>query len=211
MDIKKKGILLAFEGGEGAGKSEQVKKLASFFRKKGKKVVITRAPGGTEIGEQIRQVLLSLKNKRMAFLTEALLFQASRAQVTSEMILPALKKGKVVIADRYRDSSTIYQGVVRQLGIEMIEKLNDISTQKTKPNLTILLDVPPEIGLARRDKAGGKNRIDMEKMDFHRKIRKAYLSWAKKNKKRFVVVDGKKSINEIHQTILNIFEDRKII
>ena len=113
----KKGILLAFEGGEGAGKSEQVKKLAGFFGKKGKKVIITRAPGGTEIGEQIREVLLSPKNKKMAFLTEALLFQASRAQVTSEKILPALKKRKVVIADRYRDSSTIYQGAARRLGI----------------------------------------------------------------------------------------------
>lgn len=207
----KKGILLAFEGGEGAGKSEQVKKLAGFFGKKGKKVIITRAPGGTEIGEQIREVLLSPKNKKMAFLTEALLFQASRAQVTSEKILPALKKRKVVIADRYRDSSTIYQGAARRLGIEMIEKLNDISTQKTKPDLTILLDVPPEIGLARRNKAGGKNRIDMEKMDFHRKIRKAYLSWARKNKKRFVVIDGKKSISEIHQIILNILKNKKII
>ena len=93
----------------------------------------------------------------------------------------------------------------------MIEKLNDISTQKTKPDLTILLDVPPEIGLARRNKAGGKNRIDMEKMDFHRKIRKAYLSWARKNKKRFVVIDGKKSISEIHQIILNILKNKKII
>lgn len=154
----KKGILISFEGGEGSGKSVQVKKLAKYLKSLGRKVVVTREPGGTKISEQIRRVILDKENVKMVFECETLLFQAARAQICQEVILPALKKGAIVICDRFRDSSIIYQGMVRNLGVELIEKLNDISTKKTEPAITFLLDVPIEVGLGREKAA--PNRAD---------------------------------------------------
>ncbi len=211
MTTMKKGILISFEGGEGSGKSVQVKKLAKYLKSLGKKVVVTREPGGTRISEQIRRVVLDKKNVKMAFECEALLFQAARAQIRQEIILPALRKGKIVICDRFRDSSVVYQGMVRDLGIELIEKLNDISTKRTKPVLTFLLDVPVEMGLKRRKESDKRDRLDDGEFSFHQKIRQAYLNWAKKNKDRFVILDGTKDPEEIHQMIVAVLRKRKIL
>ena len=207
----KKGVLISFEGGEGSGKSEQIKRLVKYFQRLGEKFIVTRDPGSTKISEQIRKIILDKKNVKMAYETETLLFQAARAQVCEEIILPALKKGKFVLADRFRDSSVVYQGIVRGLGVKYVELLNDISTKKTLPEITFLLDVPAEVGLRRRNKSDKNDRLDGENLAFHRKIRRAYLNWAKKNKKRFVIIDATKIPQEIHQEILAVLKKRKII
>ncbi|NLJ48020.1 MAG: dTMP kinase [Candidatus Atribacteria bacterium] len=208
---KNQGILISFEGGEGVGKTVQIKQLADVLKTKGYDVVITREPGGTVISEQIREVILSTKNIGMAFTTEVLLFQAARAQIYRELILPSLKAGKVVLCDRTRDSSVVYQGIVRGFGKKLIEQLNDISTKNTYPNLTILLDVPVEIGLSRRHNCEKVNRLDLEQKDFHEKVRKGYLKLAEKNDhKRWLVIDGSKSIEEVHEEILEKIKANKI-
>ena len=206
-----RGILISFEGGEGSGKSVQVKRLAKYLRQQknlpaGRQVVITREPGGTKISEQIREIILDKKNKRMAFETEALLFQAARAQVCEEIILPALMAGKIVIADRFRDSSVVYQGIVRGLGVKYIELLNEISTKKTKPKITFLLDLPAEVGLARRNNTNKNDRLDGENLKFHRRIRQAYLAWAKQNSRRFVVINASQNPTAIHREILEVLK-----
>ncbi len=198
------GIFISFEGGEGGGKTIQAKLLSDIFRAKGKQVLITREPGGTVISEQIREVVLSAKNTGMAFTTEVLLFQAARAQVYRELILPSLEAGKVVICDRTRDSSVVYQGIVRGFGEKMIENLNNISTQNTYPQVTILLDVPVEIGLDRRVKNGKMDRLDMERIDFHQKVRQGYLKLAKRNDhNRWVIVDASVTIEKVHANIVD--------
>lgn len=207
----KRGILISFEGGEGSGKSEQVKRLTKYLRRLGKKVVVTREPGGTKISEQIRKIILDKKNIKMTYETETLLFQAARAQVCAQIVLPALTKEQIVIADRFRDSSTVYQGMIRGLGVEYVELLNNISTKNTFPDITFLLDVPPEVGLSRRNKSDKNDRLDGENLKFHQKIRDAYLDWAKKNKERFVILDAAKKPDIIHQEILSALEKRKII
>lgn len=141
------GHLISFEGGEGAGKTVQIKRLRDRLYACGMDVVVLREPGGTTISEQIREVVLSAKNIGIAYTTEVLLFQAARAQLYREIILPSLQVGKVVLMDRTRDSSVVYQGKVRGFGEELIEQLNDISTENTYPDITFLLDVPPEIGI----------------------------------------------------------------
>lgn len=198
-----KGILISFEGGEGGGKTVQIKRLRDrLFQDYERESVILREPGGTVISEQIRQVLLNPENTGMAYTAEVLLFQAARAQIYREIVLPSLEAGKMVLMDRTRDSSVVYQGMVRGFGVELIEQLNDISTQKTVPDLTFLLDVPVELGLARRNDSGKMDRLDMEKQDFHEKVRQAYLELAAKDaSNRWKVIDASRTINEIEQDI----------
>lgn len=198
---KKSGIFISFEGGEGAGKSVQIVRLREKLEKIGKKIVMTREPGGTAISEQIREVVLSKKNMGMAYTTEVLLYQAARAQVYRELIIPALEMGKWVLADRTSDSSVVYQGMVRGFGVDIIRELNDLSTKKTYPDLTFLLDVSVETGLARRNGSGGVNRLDMESKEFHGKVRDSYLKLAKQEPKRFVVVDARAPLDEIAKVI----------
>jgi dTMP kinase len=208
---KKRGSLISFEGGEGAGKSVQIKRLRDRLYKAGRDVVVARDPGGTVIGEQIREILLSPKNVGIAYTTEVLLFQAARAQNFREIVLPSMKAGKVVLADRSRDSSTVYQGIVRGFGVALIEGLNDLATQKTYPDLTILLDVTVETGLGRRNNTKHINRLDMEAREFHQKVRSAYLRLAKADDhKRWVVVDAERAIEEIADQIWEEVKRRKV-
>ena len=183
--MKKKGLLITLEGGEGVGKTTQVVRLKERLVQEGKDVVVLREPGGTAISEQIREVVLSNKNVGMAYTTEALLFQAARAQIYREIVLPSLELGKVVVMDRSRDSSVVYQGMVRGFGVDIIEQLNDISTKKIYPDITFLLDATVEVGLGRRMALEGANRIDYEAKDFHEKVRQAYLQVAKEDIKKF--------------------------
>jgi len=204
-----KGFLISFEGGEGAGKTVQIKRLRDKLTAKGFDVVVGREPGGTVISEQIREVVLSSKNIGIAYTTEVLLFQASRAQLYRELLLPSMEAGKIVLMDRTRDSSTVYQGKVRGFGEKIIEQLNDIATSNTYPDLTFLLDVPVEIGLARRASSGKMDRLDMEAKDFHEKVRAAYLELAKENDhKRWVVIDANRSIDEMEKDIWKTIEKR---
>src|SRR3989344_9142007 len=144
------GLLITLEGGEGGGKTTQIVRLRDKLTALGKDVIALREPGGTTVSEQIREVVLSAKNAGMAYTTEVLLFQAARAQIYREIVLPSLAAGKVVLMDRSRDSSVVYQGIVRGFGRQLIDGLNNISTDSTYPDITYLLDVPVEIGLARR-------------------------------------------------------------
>lgn len=201
----KKGVLISFEGGEGGGKSTQILRLRETLLKNKKDVVVVREPGGTVISEQIREVVLSNKNIGIAYTTEVLLFQAARAQVYREIVLPSLEAGKYVLMDRTRDSSVVYQGIVRKFGVKMIEDLNAISTKDTYPNLTLLLDVEAKVGLKRQMEAGGINRFEMENTHFHEEVRTAYLSLATKNDhNRWVIIDANVPIDEVEEKIASI-------
>lgn len=189
------GFLITFEGGEGGGKTTQIVRLRDRLTKVGKDVVVLREPGGTVISEQIREVVLSSKNTGIAFTTEVLLFQAARAQIYREIVLPSLAAGKVVLMDRSRDSSVVYQGIVRGFGSELIEQLNNISTKNTYPDMTFLLDVDVKTGLARRAQTGKMDRIDMEAADFHQRVRDAYLEVAAANDgDRWIVIDATQNL-----------------
>ncbi|PIR61573.1 MAG: dTMP kinase [Candidatus Pacebacteria bacterium CG_4_10_14_0_8_um_filter_43_12] len=204
-----KGFLITFEGGEGGGKTTQIVRLRDKLTKLGKDVIVLREPGGTVISEQIREVVLSAKNAGIAYTTEVLLFQAARAQIYREIVLPSLKAGKVVLIDRSRDSSVVYQGIVRGFGKDLIEQLNDISTKETYPDLTLLLDVNVKDGLKRREESGSANRLDMEDTSFHDKVRKAYQQLAKDDKKkRWVVIDANKTIDEVDAAIWQVVEKK---
>lgn len=201
----KQGILITLEGGEGGGKTTQIVRLRESLTKIGKDVVVLREPGGTVISEQIREVVLSAKNVGIAFTTEVLLFQAARAQIYRELVLPSLEAGKVVVIDRSRDSSVVYQGMVRGFGRELIDQLNDVSTKNTYPDLTLLLDVSVKEGLRRRESDGKMDRLDMESTDFHERVRAAYLELATENKgKRWHIIDASKQINAVEKAIWTI-------
>ena len=202
------GFLITFEGGEGGGKSTQILRLREKLEADGRDVVLLREPGGTVISEQIRDVVLSAKNTGIAYTTEVLLFQAARAQIYREIVLPSLQAGKIVVMDRSRDSSVVYQGVVRGFGRELIDQLNDISTKNTLPNLTLLLDLPVEVGLQRRAESDKQDRLDMEGQEFHHKVRQAYLDLAKSDPKRWEVIDASKSLEEVEAKIWQIIEPR---
>ncbi|MBU0979135.1 MAG: dTMP kinase [Patescibacteria group bacterium] len=195
---KKNGFLITLEGGEGGGKTTQIVRLREKLTSTGFDVIVLREPGGTQVSEQIRQVVLSSKNVGIAFTTEVLLFQAARAQIYREVAIPSLQAGKMVLMDRSRDSSLVYQGMVRGFGQKMIEDLNNISTKNTYPDLTILLDVSPKIGLDRVAKNGTVNRLEMEGLEFHEQVRGAYLKLARADKSgRWVVIDASQPLDQV--------------
>jgi dTMP kinase len=205
------GYLITFEGGEGGGKTTQSVRLRDKLTKAGQDVVILREPGGTVISEQIRDVVLSPDNTGMAFTTEVLLFQAARAQIYREIVIPSLKAGKVVLMDRSRDSSVVYQGMVRGFGKDLIDKLNDLSTKEIYPNLTILLDLSVQTGLKRREDSGKIDRLDMEDKEFHLKVRQAYLELAKEDQTgRWVVIDAEKDIDKVAEDVWQTVKKRVV-
>lgn len=206
-----RGIFITFEGPEGGGKSLQVEKIREYLKQEGYDVLVVREPGQTEIGEEIRQVLLNPKNKKMDSRTEILLFEASRAQLVKEMINPALATGKIVLADRFYDSTTAYQGYGRGMNLNDIKWLNQFATGGLIPDLTILLDVPPEVGIARRKKSKKKDRLDMEGIEFHQRVRKGYLKMAEKEPKRWRIVDANRPIEEIFEEIKKIVEEKIVL
>lgn len=207
--MTKKGMLISFEGGEGGGKTTQIVRIRERLSQAGHDVIAVREPGGTAVGEQIREVVLSSKNSGISFTAEVLLFQAARAQIYREIVIPSLKAGKVVLMDRTRDSSVVYQGVVRKFGKELIDQLNNISTQNTYPDLTFLLDVPVEMGLDRRSKAGEVNRLDMEAKDFHQQVRDAYLDLAKTDSSgRWIIVDATQPIEKVEAELWKHIESQ---
>jgi dTMP kinase len=204
-----KGFIISFEGGEGGGKSTQSAILMKHLVELKKDVISVREPGGSVIAEQIREVVLSSKNTGIAFTTEVLLFQASRAQIYHEVVLPALEAGKIILMDRTRDSSVVYQGIVRKFGQELIEQLNTISTHDTYPDITFLLDVPVDVGLKRREDMGDMNRLDMEKKDFHQQVREAYLSLAQSDTTgRWQVINGEQTMEKITKQIWKIVQKK---
>lgn len=196
-----RGRFITFEGIEGSGKSTQVKLLESFLKAQQIPYLSTREPGGTPIAEAIRTILLDPDCSEMLPETELLLYNASRAQHTGELIRPALDAGKIVICDRYYDSTYAYQGAARELDMDIIDTLTQYATFNTVPELSILLDLPVAQGLARIKKRK-LDRLERENVAFHEKVRQQFLFIAKKQASRYLVIDGSKPAEEIHQEIL---------
>ena len=188
-------MFITIEGPEGSGKTTAVDTAVKELEKMGYQIVRTREPGGTPIAEQIRNVILDKNNTAMDQRTEALLYAASRRQHLVEKVWPALKEGKIVICDRYLDSSLAYQGGARGLGVDNILQVNSFATEGTFPDLTLLFDIKPEIGLARIAANSNRevNRLDLEKIDFHNKVRNTFLELAKRYPERYVVIDASQS------------------
>ena len=191
-------MFITLEGPEGSGKTSAAKKIVSELERLGYQVLFTREPGGTPIAEQIRNVILDKANTKLDARAEALLYAASRRQHLVEKVLPALKEGRIVICDRYIDSSLAYQGGARGLGIDEVLNINLFATENKFPDLTLLFDLDPEIGLERinLNKNREVNRLDLEKLDFHKKVRKTFLELSKVYQKRYVVIDA--SQDEVH-------------
>ena len=185
-------MFITLEGPEGSGKTTAVETAVKKFEEMGYQIVRTREPGGTPIAEQIRNVILDKANTAMDPRTEALLYAASRRQHLVEKVWPAIKDGKIVICDRFLDSSLAYQGVARGLGVDEVLNINLFATENTWPDLTLLFDLDPEVGLARINSNPNRevNRLDVEKLDFHKKVRNAFLDLAKRFPDRFVVIDA---------------------
>ena len=200
------GVFIAFEGVEGAGKGTQIRKLEEHLRSEGRDVLVTREPGGTELGEQIRDVLLDPKTGKLDARSEALLFAAARAQTVSSVIRPALADGKIVICDRYVDSSLAYQGWARGLGEADVLTLNVWATQGLFPDLVVLLHVEPERGLLRSTEA--PDRMELEGEDFHAKVADAYLKIAEEHPERFVVIDGDQTPDEVFAAVRDAVDGR---
>ncbi len=196
-----KGLFVTFEGIEGCGKSTQSKLLRDYLESNGLDVLLTREPGGPRISEKIRQLLLDPENTEMLPETELLLYMASRSQHTGEWIIPALKRGKVVISDRYYDSSIAYQGAARQLDMKQIDNITLFATYSLKPDITFLIDLSPDSGLC-RIKPEVADRIEKESIEFHKRVRKGFLDVAKREPDRFCIVDGCGTIEEIHIEIV---------
>lgn len=194
----KKGILITFEGAEGSGKSTQIRNAARFFRKRGRKVLLLREPGGTRISEAIRRILLDKDHKEMSSIAELFLYLAARAQIVKEKILPALKQGKVVISDRFEDSTRAYQGFGRGISLSAIEKASQLVRGHLKPDLTFVLDIDIQKGLKR---GGRHDRIEREALSFHRRVRKGYLTMAKKEPRRMVVLDTSKPQEKVSSLV----------
>ncbi len=198
-------MFITIEGPEGSGKTTAVDDAVKKLKAMDYQIVRTREPGGTPISEQIRNVILDKNNTAMDKRTEALLYAASRRQHLVEKIWPAIKEGKIVICDRYLDSSLAYQGGARQLGIENILTVNEFATEGTFPDLTLLIDIEPEIGLARIMKNVDRevNRLDLEKLDFHQKVRQTFLQLAKRYPERYVIIDASKDRETVAKATLD--------
>jgi dTMP kinase len=193
-------LFVTFEGPDGSGKTTQARLLAEFLRERGYAVELTREPGGTEIGEQIRQVLLSTRNRAMRDETEVLLFSAARAQIVAELIRPALAAGKIVLCDRYYDSTLAYQGYGLGLDLDALRAITRFATGGLAPQLTFYVDVPAEVGLARRQR-GKTNRLDQKDVAYHTRVRNGYLELARAEPTRFVIIDGTRAIEYVQQDI----------
>lgn len=198
-------MFITLEGPEGSGKTTAVNTAVAELEKLGYQIVRTREPGGTKIAEQIRNVILDKENTAMDSRTEALLYAASRRQHLVEKVWPAVKEGKIVICDRYLDSSLAYQGGARGLGIENVLNINMFATEGTFPDLTLLFDLDPEVGLARIAANSNRevNRLDLEELSFHKKVRNTFLDLAKQYPDRFVIIDASKSQAEVAKATLD--------
>ncbi len=196
-----RGIFITFEGIDGSGKSTQAEKLDRYLKGKGCRSVFTREPGGTEISEKIRQLLLDRRNQDMHPLTELLLYSASRAQHTEELIKPALERGDVVICVRFADSSLAYQGEGRGISESVVQELTSIATRGLRPDLTLLVDLDPRESLRRSKR---EDRIESEELDFYQRVREGYLRLAGGAAERIKVLDGRKQVEELHKEVVGI-------
>ena len=204
-----KGIFITFEGIDGCGKSTQCELLKDFLRESGKDFIFVREPGGTVIGERIREILLDKKNTQMTARTELLLFESARAQITDEVIRPALEEGKIVICDRFFDSSSAYQGMARGMGMDFVSGLNMAATGGLAPDVTFFFDISAEEALERRGKRGeASDRIELAGLRFQEDVRKGYLELAKNSDGRIVTIDATQGIEEIFGIVKEALEGK---
>ena len=200
-----RGMFITFEGGDGSGKSTQIQSVRGWFESRGREVIVTREPGGTELGTEIRR-LVQNGPEDVDARTEALLYAADRAYHVATVIRPALERGAVVLGDRYIDSSLAYQGAARSLGVDEIASLSAWATQGLYPSLTFLLDLPPEVGARRRTDA--PDRMERESMDFHERVRHQYLRLADAEPDRIVVIDAVGTVDEVFSEIRGVLVER---
>ncbi len=207
-------MFITFEGPDGAGKTTQIKLLYEALKAGGYRVVVTREPGGTSIGDRIRELLLDPDQKEMAAETEVLLYAAARAQHVQEKIVPALQEGKLVLCDRFVDASLAYQGYGLGLGEAQVRVINQFATGGLEPDLTILLDLPPEEGRRRLERRSPLDRIEQKSIAYHRRVREGFLQLAKREK-RMMVIDARQEIDVIHRTVLHavgvLLADKRIL
>lgn len=203
--MKKKGFFITFEGIEGSGKTTQIKRVADWLRRKRRPLLLTREPGGTALADRIRSLLLNAKTKGLSAAMELFLYEVARRDHVSSVIRPALQAGKIVLCDRFTDATTAYQGYGRGLPLKVVEVMNRLAARGIKPDLTFLFDLAVESGLKRARKRIQKlkrgspleDRFEQEKIDFHNRVRKGYLTLARKEKRRFVVLDAGKPKQKI--------------
>jgi dTMP kinase len=206
-------LFITFEGVEGSGKTTQIKRLKKYLFQKGIPCKITREPGGCPIGEKIRKILLNPDHREMVPMSELLLYEAARSQHVKEVIEPFLKKGGIVLCDRFSDATSAYQGYGRKIDLKWIERLNHLSSQGIKPDVTFLLDCPSDVGLKRalqRNrslKQENEERFEKEKIQFHRRVRRGYLAIAKKEPHRVKVIDTRQGEEKVFEKIKKIVDD----
>lgn len=203
------GLFITFEGPDGSGKTTIAALVAEALKNKGIDVVLTREPGGIEIAEQIRKIILDPKNTAMDERTEALLYAAARRQHLIEKVLPALKENKIVICDRFVDSSLVYQGVGRGIGIDKVYEMNLFAIEGIMPDFTIFFDIDPKLGLERTKKDDKRtlDRLDLEGLTFHQKVYDGYMEVVERFKERIICIDASKSIEEVKSNVMNLIED----
>jgi dTMP kinase len=202
-------MFITLEGPEGSGKTSQIPALSAFICARGYDVLVTREPGGTDVGDQIREVLMNLKNVSIVPRTEILLFQAARAQHVEEVIRPALAAGKVVICDRFGDSTLAYQGYGHETNLEKLQYLVDYATGGLRPDLTLLLDIPVKDGLKRKvDNDSEWNRLDAYAEAFHRRVRQGYLTLAAAEPDRWTIIDATRGKEQVQKSMQQAVLDR---
>lgn len=196
-----KGLFITLEGPDGSGKSTIARLLADYLKEKDYDVVTTREPGGTKISEDIRDIILDTNNTNMSYVTEALLYAASRAQHVSQKIRPAIESGKVIICERFVLSSLVYQGIARGLGIEKVKEINDFAIQGINPDLILFFDIPPDVALKRKTKKNQGDRLEREKLEFHKKVYEGYLSLIDIYKEKINLIDATKTKHNTFQQV----------
>ena len=201
-----KGFFISLEGGEGAGKSTQHRRIVEWLTSQGRIVVEAREPGGTPVSEQIRQVLLDTRNAGLNATAELLLMFAARSQLVQEVILPALADGNVIVCDRFADASYAYQGGGRQLGAETVAKVEQLVLKDLQPDLTLLFDIPVELGMTRVAGRGEADRFEVESVKFFERVRKAYLQRAAANPERFRIIDASQDQEQVWNQVETILK-----
>ncbi|WP_238655782.1 dTMP kinase [Paenibacillus piscarius] len=208
--MKREGFFITLEGGDGSGKTTILGRVAAYLQNHSMPYIITREPGGIEIAEKIRSIILDPAHTAMDARTEALLYAAARSQHLAEVVEPALEQGITVLCDRFVDSSLVYQGVARGLGIEAVREINRFATGGRMPDLTFYLDVDPEVGLSRinANQSREVNRLDLESLEFHRKVKAGYEQVIAAEKQRIVVLDANRPVHMVEQELVQVLKDR---
>ncbi|MBE5741758.1 MAG: dTMP kinase [Clostridiales bacterium] len=206
-----KGFFITLEGCEGSGKSTQLKMLEEYLKKSGKSFIFTREPGGTPIAEEIRKIILDGKNVEMEDETEALLYASARAQHIKEKIIPSKNQGKIVICDRYIDSSFAYQAYARGLGMEFIKGINVYAVQNCMPDLTLFFDISPEEAFKRKGGADKDDRLEQSGLEFHKRVYLGYKKLAEEYSDRIAVIDARQSADKVFESVIEILRKREII